>query len=256
MPNRHFIIPDTQLRPGDDLEFLRCTGRYLVDKKPEVIICLGDWADMSSLSSYDQGKKSFEGRRYLADIDIAQDGMVALLTPLAEYNDRQRANKKKLYEPRMILTLGNHCERINRAVESDPKLEGVLNIESLGYLGFGWEVYPFLEVVTVDGVSYSHYFTSGVMGRPCSSAQAQLAKKHASCVSGHQQGLQIATAHRADGKRLTSVIAGSFYESNHDYLGPQGNQHYRGCLMLHSVQDGEFDLVPIPLHYLKKKYAD
>lgn len=243
------------MRHGDDLEFLRCIGRYLVRKQPEVIVCLGDFADMPSLSSYDVGKKSFEGRRYVADIDAAQDAMEALLTPLAEYNNRQRANKKRLYEPRMILTLGNHCERINRAVENDPKLEGVLDVSDLGYLGFGWDVYPFLDVVVIDGIAYSHFFTSGVLGRPCASAAAQLSKKHMSCIAGHQQGLQVHTGHKADGTRLTSIIAGSCYEHDEDYLGPQGNKHWRGCLMLHEVDNGSFDMMPISLEYLKKKYS-
>lgn len=253
---KHFVLPDCQIRPGDDLEFLRCIGRYLVKKQPEVIVCLGDFADMPSLSSYDVGKKSFEGRRYIADIDAAQDAMEALLTPIYDYNERQRINKKKQYEPRRVLTLGNHCERINRAVENDPKLEGVLDVKDLGYEMFGWEVYPFLDVVVIDGIAYSHYFTSGVLGRPCASAAAQLSKKHMSCIAGHQQGLQVHTGHKADGTRLTSIIAGSCYEHNEDYLGPQGNNHWRGCLMLHEVKDGQFDMMPISLEYLKKKYHD
>lgn len=255
MANRHFVLPDVQLRPGDDVEFLRCIGRYLVKKQPEVLICLGDFADLPSLSSYDVGKKSFEGRRYLADIEAAKLGMSALLEPIQQYNEKQRKNGKKQYKPDMHFTLGNHCDRINRAVESDPKIEGVLSIKDLAYESFGWKVHPFLEVISIDGVAYSHYFISGMMGRPCSSAAAQLSKKHQSCVSGHQQGLQIVTGHRADGKRLTSIIAGSCYESTHDYLGPQGNRHWKGALLLHSVSDGEFDTVPLPLHYFKERYG-
>ena len=91
-------------------------------------------------------------------------------------------------------------------------------------------------------------------GRPASTANAQLNKKHMSCVAGHQQGLQIATAHRADGRRLTSIIAGSCYEHDEDYLGPQGNKHWRGCLMFHEVKDGQLDLMPVSLDYLNKKY--
>ena len=72
-----------------------------------------------------------------------------------------------------------------------------------------------------------------------------------SCIAGHQQGLQIHMAQRADGKRLTSIIAGSCYEHDEDYLGPQGNQHWRGCLMLHNVNDGEFDHMPVSLDYIK-----
>ena len=250
---KHFILPDTQIRPGDDFKFLESIGNYIVAKQPEVVIHLGDHADMPSLSSYDQGKKQFEGRRYVNDVEAAKTAMEVLWAPLEAYNTQQRKNGKKQYKPYRMLCLGNHENRINRAVDSDPKLEGVLSVKDLAYEKH-WDVKKFLEVSLVDGVAYSHYFTTGVMGRPCTTARVQLTKKHMSCVAGHQQGLQIATDGRADGTLLTSIIAGSCYEHDEDYLGPQGNKHWRGCLMLNDVHDGEFDLMPVSLRFLKNKY--
>lgn len=253
---KHLYIPDCQIRPGDDLAFLEYIGNYIVEKQPDVLICAGDFADMPSLSSYDIGRKSFEGRRYLLDVQAAKDGMVSLLAPIEEYNSKQRKNGKKQYKPRMVLTLGNHEHRINRAVDGDAKLEGVLQTTDLGYADFGWEVYPFLDVVIVDGIAYSHYFVTGVAGRPAGTAAAQFRKTNMSCVAGHQQGLQIHTGNRADGALLTSIIAGSCYEHDEDYLGPQGNKHWRGILVLHDVNEGAFDLMPVSLSYLKKKYGN
>jgi hypothetical protein len=252
---KHFVLPDCQIRPGDNTDFLERIGRFIVEKQPEVIINLGDFADMSSLSSYDVGRKSFEGRRYVNDIEAARNAMSRLLNPIDNYNAQQRRNGKKQYKPRKILTYGNHCDRITRAINSDPKLDGTLDLSDLGYESFGWETFPFLEVAVVDSVAYSHFFVTGTSGRPCSSARVQLNKKMMSCISGHQQVLDIAMQMRADGKRLTSVIAGACYEHQEDYLGPQGNRHWRGCLMLHDVNDGEFNLVPVPLTYLEHKYG-
>lgn len=249
------VLPDVQAKPGHDFTFLNKIGKYICEKQPDVVVCIGDFADMESLSSYDVGRKSFEGRRYKNDVAASHAAMEALLSPLWHYNEHAAKNHKQRYKPRMVLTLGNHEQRIERAVDSDPKLEGVLSLEDLKYEEYGWEVYPFLDVVVVDGVAFSHYFTSGTMGRPATSAAAQLNKKHMSCVAGHQQGLQIATGHRADGKRLTSIIAGSCYEHDEDYMGPQGNKHWRGILVLHEVNDGEFDPMFVSLPYLNKKYA-
>lgn len=251
----HLVIPDTQVKPGVPLDHLNWLGKYIVKKQPDNIICIGDFADMESLSSYDVGKKSFEGRRYQRDIAAAKMGMDVLLHPLAEYNQRQRKNGKKQYRPNMVLTLGNHENRIVRAVNDDPKLEGLLSIDDLQYESYGWQVFPYLETVVIDGVCYSHYFVSGAMGRPCTTAQSQLNRVHMSCVAGHQQGLMIATGRRADGELLTSIIAGSFYLHDEDYASPQGNKHWRGALMLHNVHNGSFDLNPLPIQYLQLKFG-
>lgn len=254
MMTRHVVIPDVQIRPGDDTKFLTAIGNYIVEKKPDVVINIGDFADMSSLSSYDVGTKAFEGRRYKADIEASKSAMADLLRPLYEYNAKAKRNHKERYTPRLVLTLGNHEYRIQKAVNSDPKLDGTIGLDDLGYAEAGWEVYPYLQPVVVDDIAYCHYFTTGLLGRPCSSAIVQLSKKHMSCIAGHQQGLQIHTGHKADGTRLTSVICGSCYEHNEDYLGPQGNKHWRGILVLHEVLNGEFDLMPVSLKYLKEKY--
>ncbi len=250
------VIPDVQAKPGNDFTFLKCIGNYLVAKKPDVIVCLGDFADMPSLSSYDVGKKSFEGRRYRDDVEASHQAMATLLAPLEEYNESARKNHRERYRPRRVLLLGNHEARINRAVENDAKLDGVLSVNDLKYEEFGWETHPFLDVVVINNIAFSHYFTTGVMGRPCTSAQMLLTKKHMSCVAGHQQGLQFASSYKADGTRITGIIAGSCYEHNEDYMGPQGNKHFRGIVMLHEVEpDGSFDMMPVSLRYMKENYG-
>jgi hypothetical protein len=247
---RILVLPDVQAKPGVDFSYLSRIGQYAVDKRPDIIVCIGDFADMPSLSSYDRGKKSFEGRRYKRDIEAAQFAMQAFLKPIEQHNTSGR----KAYKPRLVMTLGNHEQRVIRACEDDPKLDGMLSLKDLAYEEYGWEVHDFLEVVVIEGVAFSHYFTTGTMGRPSTSAQAQLNKKHMSCVAGHQQGLQIATGYRGDGALLTSIIAGSCYEHDEGYLGPQGNKHWRGFVMLHAVKDGGFDLMPVSLEYINNRY--
>jgi hypothetical protein len=250
---KHFVIPDVQAKPDIDFSYLSRIGQYIVEKQPDKIICLGDFADMSSLSSYDRGTKSFEGRRYVKDIEAAKEAMAALMNPIAVFNAAQKRNGKRQYKPELHLTLGNHEYRILRAVNDDSKLDGVLSLSDLGYEEWGWKVYPFLETVIIDGVAYSHYFVTGVAGRPATNARLQLVKKHMSCIAGHQQGLQIATDYRADGAMLTSIIAGSCYEHDEDYMGPQGNKHWRGALMLHDVENGNFDVMPISMKYFNQR---
>lgn len=245
------VLPDVQAKPGVDFSYLRRIGMYMVEKKPDIVVCIGDFADMPSLSSYDKGKKAFEGRRYKRDIEAAQFAMQAFLGPMWEHNQTAKAK----YNPRMVLTLGNHEERINRATNEDAKLDGVLSIKDLAYEEYGWEVVPFLEVVVIEGIAFSHYFTTGVMGRPAGTAQAQLRKAGMSCIAGHQQGKQIAYSTRADGSTVTSIIAGSCYEHLEDFLGAQGNKHWRGFLMCHEVKDGAFDEMWVSLGYINQRYS-
>jgi hypothetical protein len=246
------VLPDVQAKPGNDFSFLTSIGNYIIAKKPDVIVNIGDFADMESLSTYDRGLKSFEGRSYQKDIWAAREAMDALLTPIYEYNKRAKQNKDKQYKPRMVLTLGNHENRINRAINEDRKLDGLISTDDLPYQD--WEVFSFLDVVVIEGIAFSHYFTSGAMGRPICTAQALLTKQHMSCVAGHQQGRQIAFGKRADGKGMTSLIIGSCYEHDEDYLGSQGNIHWRGLYLLHGCKDGEFDECAVPLSYIKEHY--
>jgi hypothetical protein len=190
------------------------------------------------------------------DIKAAKQGMETLSKPLNEYNEKAQKNHEKQYHPRKILTLGNHEDRITRAINDDPKLDGTLSLKDLGYEEYGWEVYPFLEPVIVEGVVFNHYFPSGVLGRPITTAQVLLRKMHMSCVAGHLPGLQFHREVRADGKQLTAVICGSFYQHSEDYMSPIVNkQHWQGVIMLHDVRDGDFDIMPISLRYLMKSYA-
>ena len=250
---KHLVIPDVQAKHGDDFQFLNRIGQYIVEKKPDVIINLGDFVDMESLSSYDVGKKSFEGKRYIKDIQAAHDAMGQLLAPLKEFNLKAKRNKEKQYKPRLVLTLGNHEQRIIRAVENDPKLEGLIKYEDLPYQD--WEVHDFLKPVFIDGIAYCHYFPTGVMGRPATTASAMVSKLHMSCVAGHQQGKQVAYGKRPDGSTITCIIAGSCYEHDEHYLDHQTNKHFRGLVMLHEVNNGCFDEMFCSLEFLKKKYS-
>lgn len=249
----HCVIPDIQTKYGEDFSFLTCIGKYIVEKKPDVIVQLGDFADMESLSSYDVGKKSFEGKRYIKDIEAAKEAMDKLLSPLREFNSRARTNKEKQYKPRLVLCLGNHEERIKRAVENDPKLEGLIKYEDLPYQD--WEVHDFLKPVFIDGIAYCHYFPTGVLGRAATTASAMVSKLHMSCIAGHQQGKQVAYGKRPDGSTITCIIAGSCYEHDEGYLDHQSNKHWRGILMAHEVNNGTFDEMFCSLKFLKKKYG-
>jgi hypothetical protein len=251
---RHIVIPDLQLKPGVPTEHIEWIAQYIVDKKPDVLVIIGDWADMPSLSSYDVGTKSFEGRKYRDDILAANDALQRLMTPIEAEIKRTFDSHLKRWNLRKIVTLGNHEHRIDRAIETDRKLEGLISTKDLFFEQFGFEVYPFLQPVVVDGVVYCHYFCSGVMGRPITTAKALLTKLHQSCFAGHQQDRDIAYGKKADGSRLTGIICGAGYLHDESYLNPQTNNVWRGIYALNEVENGQLDEMPVSLPFLKARY--
>ena len=252
---KHMVIPDTQCKPENGYEHLEWAGKYAAEKKPDVIIHLGDHWDMPSLSSYDKGKGSMEGRRYVDYVRAGNYAMDVFMAPIYKEQKRMRKTKKKVWKPRLVFLMGNHEQRIERAVDDNIQLADLLSYDDFNLVDHGWEVHPFLKVVTINDIAYSHYFTSGVMGRPVSSARLMLNKKHMSCVMGHVQDRDIAWARNAVGVQHTGLFAGIFYTHDEGYLNPQTNTSWRGIWMFHEVKDGGFDEMPVSLNYLEKRYG-
>jgi hypothetical protein len=132
---------------------------------------------------------------------------------------------------------------------------GVISLDDLKYADYGWKCIPFLQPVVIAGVAFCHYFPSGIMGRPITRPDAVLRKLHMSAFAGHQQGRDIAYGKRADGRDLTAIISGSFYQHTEDYLSPFTNQHWRGTYFLHEVKNGSFDEMAISLNYLLRRHG-
>ena len=151
--NEHIMIPDTQLRPGVPHDHIVACGNYICDKKPETIVIIGDWWDLPSLNSYEKpGSSFFEGVNFAEDIEFPNFVMDEFLKPIKKLG-------KKGYHPRLVFTEGNHEYRLQRLIDSDPvKYRGVYGRHMFNLKERGFEVHPFLDIVTIDGIMYSHYF--------------------------------------------------------------------------------------------------
>lgn len=255
MSKKHLVIADTQVKPNHDLSYLTAIGKYVAQKKPDVIIHIGDHFDFESLSSYDKGKRSFEGRRVKEDLEAGHNGMEYLLQPLRELQHSQRQAKKKVYNPRMIFCLGNHEARADRFANDNPEFTGFVGTKELGLEKYGWEVYPYLKPVDVDGINYVHYLANPFTGKPYGgNALNQLKTVGQSFVVGHKQLLDVAIRPTLDGSMQLGIINGACYPHEEEYKGYQGNFHFRGLTMLHEVKNG-FGLPSfVSLEYLMDKY--
>ena len=254
--SEHLILPDTQVKAGVPIDHLGWIGQYIVDQKPDVIVHIGDHWDFPSLSSYDFGKKAAEGRRVLKDFEAGCAAWDKLWKPLEKYNARMRDQKGKQYKPDRHFTEGNHEERVDRAHSMDAKIDGLIPSVRHYVEKSGVKFHKFLKICEIDGVCYSHYFYNSKTGRPIGGENllTRLNKLGFSFTMGHQQGYSSCIKELNNGKIIRGLVAGSCYLHDEDYIGPQGNGHWRGLIYKHEVFDGNYDLMEVSLDYLCRRY--
>lgn len=257
----HLIIPDSHAKPDVPNKRFDLLCRLIMDVRPDVIINIGDMADMEALCSYDRGTKGFEGRRYMRDVEATKDALRRLHWPIEYYNAKQRSNKQKQYKPEWVITIGNHEDRIDRATSAQPELDGTISIDDLGYKEYGYKVVPFLEPINIDGVMYAHYFSSGIMGRPIGgehSAYTCITKHYQSCISGHSHVWDYCERTTAEGKRLQSMVVGCYLEPDQyeSYAKEANKMWFKGITILRNVVDGEYDFERISIDTMIKEYGN
>ena len=251
----HIMIPDLQIKPNIDTSYLTWIGEYLAHKKPDVIINIGDHFDLPSLSSYDKGTKKAEGKHLQDDIDAGITGMNLLLAPIQKL---QAAELKKygkvLYKPKMVITLGNHEQRMERHLNANPELTGLVSYANFKLEENGWEVYDFLEPAVVNGIMYIHYMPNPMTGKPYGGQALNILKNVGCSVSmGHKQCLDVATRSLPTGQQQWFLICGAGYPHNEGYKGYTGNHHFRGIVVKHQVDNGSYNPMFVNLDYLRDR---
>lgn len=242
------VVPDSHAHPDYHNKRYEWLAKLVLDVKPDYVVDIGDWYDMPSLCSYDKGTKGFEGRRYKKDIEAgldAQDRFKRILD----------APKKK--KPKLFRTLGNHEQRIVRAVNADAVLEGTIGLGDLQSKEYGWEEYPFLEPLSIEGITFQHYFTSGIMGRPIGGenhAKSLITKQFSSCVQGHSHTMDYARRTDASGHKIHGLVVGVYQDYDSDYAGNTNKMWDRGVPILRNCEAGNYELQWVSLDTIKKEY--
>lgn len=240
---RHLVIGDSHSHCEEGNQRFESLGRMVREIKPDVVIDIGDSADMSSLLMFESGSKSpiFEGFSYWKDIDAYRDAKERFHHHLG----------KPAKMPRLVRIVGNHENRVSRVLAVEPRFRGVIGIEDMGDVEFGWEVIPFLEPIAVDGVVYCHYFKAQGSHRAVGGvmpARAVLMKYPGSYsrVFGHTHSFGF--YEDADGmpgehgKKITSINAGCYFDvrmSGMRWSGTDKNKWRSGILILDVEQDGQ-----------------
>lgn len=248
MSKRIFIIPDTQCQPGEPIQHLRWVGQAIKRYKPDYVVHLGDHWDFPSLSTWSGlGSRDKENARIHADIKIGNDGLDLLQEGMDGFEPKRK-----------IILRGNHEHRLQRYIDSDPRLAGVLGWHLLNDTDHGWEVVPYHhgspKAIKLEGIQFAHYFANPNTGKPISGTITnRLNKIGESFVQGHQQGLYQGNMPYPTGITRHGIVAGSCYLHDEGYKG-MANNHWRGVVVLNEVRDGTFCEMPLTLNYLCQEY--
>lgn len=244
----HLVIGDSHAHPNFSNERFTWLGKLIHDIKPEVVVNIGDLADMSSLCFHAKPLE-LENARYVDDCNAAKDAQERIFHEV-------RKHKKKL--PRFVWTLGNHDIRAQRFVEANPVFQGKVRNEDIGYKDYPWEIIPFLDTISIDGIDYSHYFTSGVMGRPVGGthpAWTVIKKRNNSCTFGHSHVLDY-KVDRTPGRSLMGLATGYFVDYDANYAGPANDMWSNGVSICHNVEDGLYDFEWVSMNRIREAYGN
>lgn len=249
----HLILPDPHAHPEHDNRRADLAGKLILDLKPDVVINLGDMYDMPSMASYDKGTKSFHGRSYKKDLEAGLDFDERLWAPI------KKAKKKR---PRAVFIEGNHEFRLKRLLELQPELEGTVSFRDFDLNRNYDEVIEYQGntpgIITIDDINYSHFFVSGVMGRPIGGehpAYSLITKEFSSCTCGHIHVADYSVRTTANGKKLHGLVAGVFQDYESKWAGEVNKLWHRGLVIKRNVSEGNYDLQFVSIEALEKEYG-
>ena len=249
----HLVIPDTHSAPGFSNERADWLGKLILDLRPDVVVNIGDMFDFPSLASYEKGKRSFWGKTYRADLDAGLDFDDRIWGPI------RRAKKRRPYS---VFIEGNHENRVKRAIDVQSELDGVISFGQLDLYRNYDEVIEFNGDTPgnkeLDGVHYSHYFISGVLGRPIGGehqAYSLISKEYVSCTAGHSHTTDFSVRTTASGRRVMGLVCGVYQDYDSPWAGERNRLWWRGVIIKRDVENGSYDPQWVSLEALRAEYS-
>jgi predicted phosphodiesterase len=221
------VISDSHINPdnvSDSVELWYRLGKYCAKTKPEVIVHLGDVADLSSQAWRVAARGKYSLEEETNAVHLVLD---AFEEAIKEYNRKQRRKKKKIYKPVKILTLGNHDIR-----------NGVTVIDDM-FTDAGWDVIDYLQPINIRGINFCHCMRKGLTDMMCTTSEELLQDWGADIVVGHGHHKDFATSYSlAIHRPITALKCPAFTLGDYDWAAQTQYKWNRGFT---EIEPGVFD---------------
>lgn len=213
------IFGCTHVTPESEVKHLHCLGDLISKYRPDNIVCLGDFTDFASLMYKKDARGEYTTEE---ELQATKDALSILEMRPKEYNRYRREIHKTLYRPRKILCKGNHDDRLK-----DARFDDIFE-------GAGWEVVPYREPVTIDGVHFCHIFERGITGAACTTAEEILANTHCKTFSGHGHRFDYSGDTTLEGEKIFAVRIPCFRTDTPSWAGQGSLKWDRGVVLLNN----------------------
>lgn len=232
-------------------------GAFLYDLKPDMVVDLGDGADMRSLNSYDtRYPQAIVNQSYEADIESYNDSQERLRWKFKHHR------KKK---PFWVGFEGNHENRIKKAIANDPRLEGSKYGVSFSHLqtDHWFDDYHEYEnsgpaLASYDGVLYSHFISGGNYGTAISGihhAHSLLSKVGCSVSVGHSHKYSYYYQGSTFPNPTIGHVVGCFKGKEESWAGQANTEWRHGVVVKRNLENGVYDHEWVSMRALKEIYG-
>ncbi len=220
------VLPDVHLDENVPKDY-KMLKPFIEEFKPDIIVLLGDFMDISSLSAWDRDKKrKMENRRFKAEVDCANKEL-----------DFLQKNCGKV-----VFLEGNHENRVSRYLDFNPEMEGMIDIQEVLRLeerGIEWcdmnDLYKIGHMYFTHGMYTGKYF-----------ANKHLMEIGENLVVGHTHKTQTAFQNQAMGKEKMVYGLGTLGDKAPDYMqGRPSNWINQFGIMYVNERSGDFNFYPV-----------
>jgi len=261
MNKRILCIPDAHVTPDDkDMWRFNALGKLIVERRPDLIVQLGDFVSLESLSHWDQNKRLLmEHRRYKKDIAAGKDAIKRIFDPLFTLQKKQKDWKMKVYRPKTLWFEGNHEAWATQYIEQHPEMCGSVNVASdLGLTEMGMSALPYRSVITTNGISFCHApmmaNNKATGGKYALNRASELHNN--SIVFAHLHRYESLNVQRNDTKNISmSLCCGCFFVDTPLYAQGSHGAYWKGVTLLHQYDYGLFDTEQISIERMKHGYG-